>query len=89
MKTTLLLSALLSVAALSHAQTAPSTSTGTAAPVAGTKNVGGDRADAPQAPAMQSTTPTSTSSKKSAGKSAGSRKVPKSAGMDKPTSTPK
>ncbi|MGI4824515.1 MAG: hypothetical protein ACRYFV_25170 [Janthinobacterium lividum] len=89
MKTTLLLSALLGVVTLSHAQTAPSTSTGTAAPVTGTKNVGGDRADAPQAPGMQSTTPTTTSSRKSANKSAGSRKVPNSAGMDKPTSTPK
>jgi hypothetical protein len=38
MKTTLLLSALLGVAALSHAQTAPSTSTGTAAPVTGPRS---------------------------------------------------
>jgi hypothetical protein len=89
MKTTLLLAALLGVAALGHAQTAPSTSTGTTAPVTGTKNVGSDRADAPQAPGMQSATPTTTSSRKSAKQSAGSRNVPKSAGMDKPTSTPK
>jgi hypothetical protein len=92
MKKTLLLSALLGIATLGYAQTAPSTSTGSAAPVTGTKNVGSDRADAPQAPGMQSatpTTPTASSSRKAAKKSAGSRNVPKSAGMDKPTSTPK
>jgi len=48
MKITLLLLALLGSATLGHAQTAPS------APAAsGTKNVGADRADAPQAPGMQ------------------------------------
>ena len=63
MKTTLLLAALLSCATLGYAQTTPSATpaaatAGSTQQAAGTKNVGTDRADAPQAPGMQSTTPT-------------------------------
>jgi len=59
MKTPLLLAALLGCAILAHAQTTPATGSSTAA--SGTKNVGSDRADAPQAPGMQAsgTTPIS------------------------------
>lgn len=63
MKTTLLLAALVSCATLSHAQTTPSASpaaatAGSPAGVAGTKNVGADRADAPQAPGMSAASAT-------------------------------
>ena len=65
MKTTILLAALLSCATLSYAQTAPTPATGTTQP-SGTKNVGSDRADVPQAPGMQAavTTPTRSSGSK-------------------------
>lgn len=59
MKTTLLLAALLGCATLATAQTTPTT--GSTQQASGTKNVGSDRADAPQAPGMQAagTTPIS------------------------------
>jgi hypothetical protein len=64
MKTTILLATLLGCATLSHAQTTPSATpaaatAGSTQDAAGTKNVGADRADAPQAPGMQGATPTS------------------------------
>ncbi len=65
MKTMLLLALLASCATLSRAQTTPSTPPTAASPtVAGTKNVGADRADAPQAPGM-SATPTTAPGQKS------------------------
>ncbi len=60
MKLMLLLAILVGSATLGYAQTTPSAAPATASSspsVAGTKNVGADRADAPQAPGM-STTPT-------------------------------
>jgi len=62
MKTAFFLAALLGCATLSHAQTTPSATptaatAGSTQVAAGTKNVGTDRADAPQAPGMQSATP--------------------------------
>ena len=55
MKTLFFLAACLSCTVASHAQTTPTApATGTTAPVSGTKNVGADRADAPQAPGMSS-----------------------------------
>jgi hypothetical protein len=63
MKTTILLAVLLSCATFSQAQTTPSATpaaatAGSTQQAAGTKNVGTDRADAPQAPGMQGATPT-------------------------------
>ena len=87
MKATLLFAGLLGLATLSHAQTAPATTTGSTAPVTGTKNVGSDRADAPQAPSMQSTTPVTKPARSNG--STGSKRIPKQAGFDKPTSAPK
>jgi hypothetical protein len=63
MKTPILLAALLSCATLGYAQTTPSATpaaatAGSTQQAAGTKNVGTDRADAPQAPGMQGATPT-------------------------------
>ena len=53
MKTLLLLTAGLTCAMLSHAQTtSPPATTSPTPAVSGTKNVGADRADAPQAPGM-------------------------------------
>jgi hypothetical protein len=68
MKTTILLAALLGCATLGYAQTTPSATpaaatAGSTQDAAGTKNVGSNRADAPQAPGMQGatlTTPTRT-----------------------------
>jgi hypothetical protein len=65
MKTMLLLAAFVGCATLGHGQTTPSASpaaatAGSSTGAAGTKNVGSDRADAPQAPGMSagSATPT-------------------------------
>ncbi|MGI4741836.1 MAG: hypothetical protein ACRYG7_42265 [Janthinobacterium lividum] len=60
MKTLLLLATCLGWATASYAQTTPTSSAPTSAPsdASGTKNVGTDRADAPQAPGM--TTPDGT-----------------------------
>jgi hypothetical protein len=63
MKTVFFMAALLGCATLSHAQTTPSATpaaatAGSITDAAGTKNVGADRADAPQAPGMQGATPT-------------------------------
>lgn len=88
MKTTLLLAALLGCATLGHAQTAPaSPSAGTNQAASGTKNVGADRADAPQAPGMQSSSTTPTAAGRMKGsKGAGRRgtrpKAPASQPMD-------
>lgn len=77
----LLLALLASCATLSRAQTTPSTSPSTAPPsVAGTKNVGADRADAPQAPGMSMTPPTSPGQKgrsRAAARKTAAGKLPK------------
>jgi len=77
MKTTLLLAALLGCATLASAQTTPATGSSTGA--SGTKNVGSDRADAPQAPGMQASGTTPISSGRLHSTKAGHRRGAKKA----------
>jgi hypothetical protein len=92
MKTTLLLAALISCTALSHAQTTPSASpaaatAGSPAGVAGTKNVGTDRADAPQAPGMSAASATPSGQRGHA--RAADRRAARKATTGKPAPMPK
>ena len=84
MKTTLFLAALLSCASLGYAQTTPSatpaaTTAGSTQQASGTKNVGSDRADAPQAPGMQASGTTPISSGRLHSTKAGQRRSAKKA----------